>query len=128
MQLFMFINKKIRISYIFVYYCVPLHKIWIKVRGKYSRLGSKSFKRVTKIVGKWTVKKNGRENMKSTIKTICFWFFLNYRTYQCIELGDILRNFLDTLKLFLNAKCPYPYEVKCKLVKEKGSLTPICSL
>ena len=35
---------------------------------------------------------------------------------------------MDTLKLFLNAKCPYPYEVKCKLVKEKGSLTPICSL
>ena len=39
-----------------------------------------------------------------------------------------MRNFSVTLKLFLNAKCSYPYDVNWQLITRNGSLTPNCSL
>ena len=40
-----------------------------------------------------------------------------------VELGN--KEHLVTLKLFLYAKFPYPYEVMWQLVTENGSLAPI---
>ena len=46
-------------------------------------------------------------------------FLMNY---------EVQSNFLVSLKLFLNANIPYPYEVNGKLVTGNGSLIPIFSL
>ena len=43
-----------------------------------------------------------------------------------VKLGN--KEHLVAIKLFLNPKIPYPYEVNGKLVTRNGSLLPICSL